>query len=194
MSIDRRAPLTVQNAEVKTTAVEIKTLTVSGKQITLSVFRQIPAADLVNKDGTLNGVPWGRVNYFWGDHSGCSQPSHQHVLWQNGTELFRHILQERYFSAPDLEGPFTTTMQIQEYRAASDGRGAYVWVDSSIEVVEKMRALVDRDVWGRGFPLDQREAIEGKLAAIAHEINKLRAGRRAAWAAILCLPQLYIAV
>ena len=86
--------LTVHNAEIHTATVEIKTLTISGKQVTLAVFRQLPEKPLINDDGTLNGIPWGRVNYH-PDKKGCDsltrvhRYAHRHVVWQRGTELLR---------------------------------------------------------------------------------------------------------
>lgn len=79
--------LTVHNAEIKTATVEIKTLTVSGKQVTLAVFRQLREVPLISDDGTLNGVPWGIVNYH---PDKCADGAdHWHIVWQRGTELLR---------------------------------------------------------------------------------------------------------
>jgi hypothetical protein len=83
-----KPPLTVHNAEIRTATVEIKTLTVSGKQVTLAVFRQLPRRPLIEKDGTLNGVPWGTVNYHPDKDCPRLDP-HIHVVWQRGTELCR---------------------------------------------------------------------------------------------------------
>ena len=81
------AKLTVHNAEIKTASVEVKTLTISGKQVTLAVFRQLREEPLVNDDGTLNGVPWGTVNYH---PDKCADRSeHCHVVWQRGNDLLR---------------------------------------------------------------------------------------------------------
>uniref|UniRef100_UPI00056CBB60 hypothetical protein n=1 Tax=Streptomyces exfoliatus TaxID=1905 RepID=UPI00056CBB60 len=55
--------LTTQNATITTATVEVKTLTISGKQVTLAVFRQLREQPLIAQDGTLNGEPWGIVNY-----------------------------------------------------------------------------------------------------------------------------------
>ncbi len=86
------AQLTVHNAEIHTATVEIKTLTVSGKQVTLAVFRQLREEALIAEDGTLNGVPWGTVNYH-PDKCATNQdgypPKHVHVVWQKGLELRR---------------------------------------------------------------------------------------------------------
>lgn len=79
--------LTVHNAEIKTAAVEIRTLTISGKQVTLAVFRQLRSAPLIAEDGTFNGLPWGVVNYHPDKCADASE--HLHVVWQSGTELRR---------------------------------------------------------------------------------------------------------
>jgi len=77
-----------REATVKTAIVEIKCLTVSGRQVTQSLFKQIPESDLIDEDSlTFRGVPWGRVNY----HVGCSEYTgrHLHIVWQWGDELRR---------------------------------------------------------------------------------------------------------
>src|SRR5258706_8115388 len=81
--------LTIHNAEIKTAGVEIKTLTIEGKQVTLALFRQLEIKPLINKEtGGLNGIPWGRINYH---PDGCKDgwEGHYHVIWQYGTEIFR---------------------------------------------------------------------------------------------------------
>ncbi|WP_328314144.1 hypothetical protein OG432_30385 [Streptomyces sp. NBC_00442] len=79
--------LTTQNASITTVAVEVQALTISGKQVTLSVFRQLREESLISSDGTLNGVPWGYVNYH---PDRCSDsPPHWHIVWQDGGELRR---------------------------------------------------------------------------------------------------------
>src|SRR5258706_13888217 len=81
--------LNIHNAKLKTASVEIKTLTIEGKQVTLAVFRQLEIKPLINKEkGFLNGIPWGRVNYH---PDGCKDTfkDHYHIIWQAGTELFR---------------------------------------------------------------------------------------------------------
>lgn len=80
--------LSTQNATITTASVEVKTLTISGKQVTLAVFRQLREEPLIAEDGTLNGVPWGVVNYH-PDKCGDSLPKHRHIVWQCGDELLR---------------------------------------------------------------------------------------------------------
>lgn len=99
--------ITAHEATVRTATVEIKTLSISGKQVTLSVFRQIPYKDIIGhwadtKMPAMLGLPWGKVNYFW---TGCMPQEmdylHQiiwkkhgaiHVLWQNDDVLYRSVV------------------------------------------------------------------------------------------------------
>jgi hypothetical protein len=92
--------ITTHEATIKTAAVEIKTLTISGKQVTLAVFRQLRRDDtLINlQTGTFQGLPWGHVNYHHDCESlsyahsvGGGSSAHLHVVWQRGVEL-RHAI------------------------------------------------------------------------------------------------------
>lgn len=97
------SPLTVHNAEIKTATVEIRTLAISGKQVTLAVFRQLREEELIAEDGTLNGVPWGTVNYHPDKCGGDNWPDHWHVVWQRGSELLRaHVDQSAEFDRKNL--------------------------------------------------------------------------------------------
>ncbi|WUR84507.1 hypothetical protein OG967_39910 [Streptomyces phaeochromogenes] len=83
--------LTTLNATVTTASVELNTLTISGRQVTLAVFRQLREEPLIAQDGTLNGVPWGTVNYH---PDKCTDgKEHLHVVWQRGAELRRASVQ-----------------------------------------------------------------------------------------------------
>lgn len=92
--------ITTHEATVKTATVEIKSLQISGKQVTLAVFRQLKEEPIVSyATAELRGVPWGTVNYhpgtceyLWEETEGGE---HLHVVWQKGNELrrsavFRH--------------------------------------------------------------------------------------------------------
>lgn len=92
--------LTVHNATVTTVAVSVKTLTISGKQVTLAVFRQLREEPLIAHDGTLNGVPWGYVNYHPGN---CGGNGHWHVVWQQGEELLRSRIEKEPEEEPHSE-------------------------------------------------------------------------------------------
>lgn len=104
--------LTVHNATITTAAVEVKTLTISGKQVTLAVFRQLREEQLIAEDGTLNGVPWGYVNYH---PDKCDDPGHWHVVWQQGDDLLR----ARVSKKPHCD---YTTEASHTYQSAAAGR------------------------------------------------------------------------
>jgi hypothetical protein len=101
-------PLTVHNAEIRTATVEIRTLTISGKQVTMAVFRQLQEERLVDHDGSFIGLPWGTVNYHPDKSCTSSEDNrpHVHVVWQKGTDLrrccFRKPHFEPWFSPPSL--------------------------------------------------------------------------------------------
>jgi hypothetical protein len=78
--------LTTETATITTATIQIQTLTIGRKQVTLAVFRQLREEPLIAEDGTLNGVPWGIVNYH---PERCASPAHWHVVWQQGNELLR---------------------------------------------------------------------------------------------------------
>jgi hypothetical protein len=113
--------INVEKAQIKTTAVEIKTLTVSGKQVTLSVFRQIPEEELVDWETmSLKGVPWGNINYFWKDNG---NEDFFHLLWQKGKELRRFILRKNLINIKwhyDYKSYIKNTTERLEYLS-------YVW-------------------------------------------------------------------
>lgn len=100
----------VQQASLNTATVQIKTLTINGKQVTMAVFRQLLQEELFNEDGTLKGQVWGHVNYF---PKPC-EPDHLHVVWQKGAELRRACI---------FENPCRSVLATHEQRmreAASD--------------------------------------------------------------------------
>lgn len=81
--------ITVEEALIKTATVEIKTLTVSGRQVTLAVFRQLQEESVIDYQLLrLNGIVWGKVNYHTPDCTN-EQDRHIHLIWQSGTELRR---------------------------------------------------------------------------------------------------------
>lgn len=83
--------LTIDTASIETATVTINTLTISGKQVTLDVFRQLQDAVLINHDGSLAGPPWGMVNYH---QKSCDKLAmHVHVVWQLGDQLRHDTIQ-----------------------------------------------------------------------------------------------------
>lgn len=84
-------------------SVEIKTLTVSGKQMTQALFRQLEIEDLITPELKLKGVPLGRVNYFPSPCNDKRSASHLHIVWQKGEELKRDCVYEQYPSEECLK-------------------------------------------------------------------------------------------
>ena len=75
------------DASITTATVTIKALQVGKKQMTISVFRQLPEAPLVDEDTlALLGQPWGYVNYRWGDQRGTN------FIFQSGSRLYRDCI------------------------------------------------------------------------------------------------------
>ncbi|HEU5230956.1 MAG TPA: hypothetical protein VFU49_24255 [Ktedonobacteraceae bacterium] len=50
MSSNGKCQITAQEATIKTASIEVKVLTLNGKQMTLSVFRQLKDERLVNDE------------------------------------------------------------------------------------------------------------------------------------------------
>lgn len=89
-----------ENVKINTVQIEIKSLTVGRKQLTLSLMRQIIEEDLIDKETLqFKGVPWGHVNYFWGSHKDLSFPEYLNIIWQNGKALRRCVIKsfEKYY-------------------------------------------------------------------------------------------------
>jgi hypothetical protein len=83
--------INVDEAVVRTATIEVRMMVIDKHRVTLSLFRQFQKRDFLDrKTGHQRGIPWGLVNYFW---PGCDQRGvetrHLHVLWQDGTELYR---------------------------------------------------------------------------------------------------------
>lgn len=101
-------PLTVHNAEILTAAVEIRTLSISGKQVTLAVFRQLQSASWLDRACDRRGPAWGKVNYCpdklcsTSDYrGGLADVPHVHIIWQLGVELRRAVIRRPYLEFGD---------------------------------------------------------------------------------------------
>lgn len=78
--------LDVAEASVSTATITIRAIHVGKKQMTQSVFRQLPVAPLVDEVNILLlGIPWGWVNYRWGE----IPDTHTNFIFQVGSRLFR---------------------------------------------------------------------------------------------------------
>lgn len=53
----------------RSAGITIRMLTLAGRRVTVSVFRQIEEEPIIDsRTLTLRGVPWGHVNYHWGGY------------------------------------------------------------------------------------------------------------------------------
>lgn len=74
------------DASISTATITIRALQVGKKQMTQSVFRQLPEASLVDEEAVeLLGLPWGWVNY----HAGSHDFGYTNFVFQVGTRLRR---------------------------------------------------------------------------------------------------------
>lgn len=79
-------PLNTESVNINTASITIRTLTIGKRQVTLSVFRQLPEAEMVDTLSVqLLGIPWGHMNYWWGDIN----PNLTHFIFQKGDKLYR---------------------------------------------------------------------------------------------------------
>lgn len=208
--------LDVHAAQLITAAVEVKTLTIRGKQVTLAVFRQLEEKPLLLENGSLAGIPWGRVNYH---PDKCSDDiSHMHVVWQEGMELRRARVRTRaHFSEPFWADGISEDFVVMRLRREScDGfkkipswiyLGDQQWVDgkwrkyvcfnygelkcsTTIEGVDLMDEVKNRP------PADSvtDEDVERWMATSAAEETSRRERVRSTIAMLSELSQLFIAV
>ena len=89
--------ITIKDVQIKGLTVEIKSLTVGRKQLTLSLMRQFIDESIINEEEMLlKGVPWGFINYFWGEDKDKTPEHYLHLIWQKGSELRRCIIPKKY--------------------------------------------------------------------------------------------------
>jgi hypothetical protein len=207
--------LTTQNATITTAAVEVKTLTISGKQVTLAVFRQLIEEPLIAEDGTLNGIPWGTVNHcpekkYW-DTEDCEMrdcapdPTHLHVVWQKSSELRRaRVADPNWWKTPfwsEVAGAYVQAAYCINSHQLPDGmrrvrRDGYVEVrfllgDMSCGGEEPDGKYVNGHECLTSDDLEQTKAVLREEIAAEHA---RRHRHREVRAALAELPQLFIAV
>ena len=100
--------LAAHDTAIRTAEVSIRCLVIGRKQVNLSVFRQFPSENVLDRNGTLRGTLWGTVHYCW---KGCdsakhgrSPDDHSHVIWQLEDSLFRDCLRDRDFTHTRFRG------------------------------------------------------------------------------------------
>lgn len=204
--------LTTQNATITTATVQMNTLTVSGKQVTLAVFRQLREQAVIAEDGSINGVPWGNVNYHPDKCEAADE--HLHTVWQHGGELRRSYVQPPgkaqlncrlatdYAMALIAEGAtrLDQNSPLSVYRSREDG-GAVAFVHAwgvSFRARIPMSFFRAWQAIGPEGESLRRTAVETEAPAIrpSWEIKEeLPADAyKTAWRSLNELPQLFIAV
>lgn len=160
--------LTVHNATVTTAAVEVKTLTISGKQVTLAVFRQLREEQLIAEDGTLNGTPWGYVNYH---PDKCDDAGHRHFVWQRGDELLRSRVESKVTFEKTFWGPEADRALISEIREWVNGRADGDPLESEILAYRIGKEFLDGRSLGEMFGMKV-------VARVTDEMNAYAGSRR----------------
>ena len=185
--------LTVQNAEINTASITIRTLQVEGRQVTMGVFRQLPVEDIIELEGPhLKGVGWGHVNYQVEGHYAYSGKT-IHLIWQQGNEL-RRCLVHQTRNRPNFSFP--------DYRKMP--------ANADEEIIKRWRSYAeqnpDRDDYMRtanGYQRDRDDWLMGQERwraerAAAYENHQQLLGwihaRDALVVPLFYLPQLFIAV
>jgi hypothetical protein len=78
--------LDAADASITTATVTIQAMKVGKRQMTQSIFRQLPEERIVDDENiVLTGTPWGWVNYHW---SGVDHRA-KHFIFQRGNGLYR---------------------------------------------------------------------------------------------------------
>jgi hypothetical protein len=207
--------LTTQNASITTVAVEVQALTISGKQVTQSVYRQLREARLIAHDGTLNGVPWGFVNHcperqYWNDAAGEFRPcnngsAHLHIVWQYGAELYRSRITPpplwyRPLSASWGDGYAQALYCLNDHNYSNELRqissGGCLAALFTLDGMHCHASLPDnprRDGHDCSTVGDLEACRDGLRGDIGREYDR-RGKHKALWQSMKELPQLFIAV
>lgn len=133
-------------AAVEPATVEIRTLTVNGRQMTPGFFRQLPELPAINVAGSINGTPWGFVNHH---PDKCEDAKdHLHILWQNGDALNRAYV-------PSPEVAHFCHPKASEYVMALIAEGASRYDQDSPLSAYRSRdaggAAAQVNLWGMSF-------------------------------------------
>jgi hypothetical protein len=203
------------NTSIETATVQIRTLNVDARQMTLSIFRQLIAAPAVNSEGRVQGKPWGVVNYH---PDRCDDAkAHLHVVWQLDDQLrrgfvlapehayLRHTLVAEYVTARIYEGARRDTPRAEHgdlkvHRSVTTREiGATVYVRGvrfAGTVAPLALSVFDRtgyDDQAERLPADFEDAYQRPLRSSAEVAELLPVeAYKAAWRELSALPQLFI--
>ena len=102
-----------ESIQIEVLNVEIKAIKVGKKQMTQSLFRQLPFKKIIPfENNEILGTPWCSVNYFWenctppGNYIGINNKKlaeHIHLVWQQGGTIYRDcIYQGEKYKSEDI--------------------------------------------------------------------------------------------
>lgn len=200
------------SASVSSAQVYVKTVMIGNKQITQSVYKQIPelSEPLISWDLNLSARPWGWVNYHDDicakkcsdylaahmkavrSHLGFREPEHMHILCEKDNLLYKAVV----FKMDRIERAeaYEKLQQHQDWRNLGISEGRRLLIDAIRE--EKSRIVFEN----RGA---QQEHIGVMLAAwsMASEFLQFGISREDfaknyanQWDEIRRLGQIYIAI
>lgn len=126
MADEQPIVLRAEDAQITTATITIKTIRVGKRQLTQSVFRQLPRVDLLDEQtAKLNGDVWGWVNYYWGQEQGGT-----HFVLQHGQNLYRALFQIR-----------SSSQLVAEWRPRSYVGGRLDEVETHIQAIALKKYL-----------------------------------------------------
>lgn len=209
--------LTTETATITTAAIQIQTLTIGRKQVTLAVFRQLREEPLIAKDGTISGTLWGTVNYH--PDKCADDREHLHVVWQQGDELRRSSVQspssDAFFGHP-AAGWYAHARVLDGLRYGDRDRTVRVFARR--DSMERARAWARvggirfhadvTDECGAVYEVDDEKKLDVMRAQLAQafpgadvssagfaaELLAVAAAYEQSWRTLSVLPQLFIAV
>lgn len=201
-----------KEAKILTAAVEVKTITIRGKQMTQSVFRQIPVENVIDHVGRIRGTPWGLVNYYFDRCKNKSlERGHLHVVWQDGDCLKRACVELEPHWGFNKSGSKKVSDRVEMYDK---------WIDNIVDYANKVaagRRIFFIEGYAEALGVEKNkgdvsamttDAVSARLAAVREIRSKWAAelGRALAveaqinadyaesYATLAALPQLFIAV
>lgn len=174
------AEIETKSARLDTLMVTIQALHVSGKQMTLSVFRQLPTMSAYRDDGSLNEMQmWGLVRYEIKDQGGLwLVASKAGILYRADVDEYRGdvALAEKYLNLAEENRAEYCKWETADiaYRAGDRNSSPYP---------------VPRFGWKQGMAQEYGDEVEFRRNEL-EVTRRVEASRRV----LKALPQLFIAV
>jgi hypothetical protein len=149
---DDLVALRATSASITTASVTIRTLRLNDRQLTLSVFRQLPKRHLINPETPeLLGTVWGWVNY------DCdSSPADKQFVAQFGDTLFRSPFWVRDVNRENFsDWPFQLQPHAEQYGMCGRYYILALAANGTLELTEKRRRF-SQEKPDFTFPLAER--------------------------------------